>query len=49
MAIIDDLGAIVVIAIFYTERLSVLALSGAGAGLAALFLLNRMEVMRVDV
>ena len=49
VAIIDDLGAIVVIALFYTERLSVLALTGAGAGLAALFLLNRMKVMRVDV
>jgi Na+:H+ antiporter, NhaA family len=49
VAIIDDLGAIVVIALFYTERLSVLALSGAGIGLAALFLLNRMKVMRVDV
>ena len=49
VAIIDDLGTIVVIAVFYTDRLSLLALSGAGAGLVALFLLNRMKVTRVDV
>jgi len=49
VAIIDDLGAIVVIALFYTDKLSFTALAGAGAGLAALFALNRMKVTRVDV
>jgi NhaA family Na+:H+ antiporter len=49
VAIIDDLGAIVVIALFYTDRLSVTALAGAGLGVALLFMLNRMKVMRVDV
>ena len=49
VAIIDDLGAIAVIAIFYTDQLSVTALAGAGLGLALLFTLNRMKVMRVDV
>ena len=49
VAIIDDLGAIVVIALFYTDKLSVTALAGAGVGLAVLFALNRMKVMRVDV
>ena len=49
VAIIDDLGAIVVIALFYTDKLSVTALGGAAVGLAALLLLNRMKVMRVDV
>lgn len=49
VAIIDDLGAIVVIALFYTDRLSLTALAGAGIGLALLFALNRMKVMRVDV
>ena len=49
VAIIDDLGAIVVIALFFTDKLSVTALAGAGVGLALLFMLNRMKVMRVDI
>ena len=49
VAIIDDLGAIVVIAVFYTERLSALALGGACVGMALLVGLNRARVMRVDV
>ena len=48
VAIIDDLGAIVVIALFYTDKLSVTALAGAGVGLTVLFALNRLKVMRVD-
>ena len=49
VAIIDDLGAIVVIALFYTDKLSVTALAGAAVGLTALFALNRSKVMRIDV
>jgi Na+:H+ antiporter, NhaA family len=49
VAIIDDLGAIVVIAVFYTEKLSATALGGACAGIALLVVLNRARVMRVDV
>ena len=49
VAIIDDLGAIVVIALFYTDHLSLLMLAGAALGIALLFLLNRAGVMRVDV
>lgn len=49
VAIIDDLGAIVIIALFYTEQLSVTALAGAGMGTVALVMLNRARVMRVDV
>ena len=49
VAIIDDLGAIIIIALFYTEQLSVLALAGAAAGGAVLLLLNRLRVTRIDV
>ncbi|MCB2199600.1 Na+/H+ antiporter NhaA [bacterium] len=43
-AIVDDLGAVLVIALFYTEQLSFVAL-GIGLGvLAFLFLLNKMGV-----
>ena len=41
VAIIDDLGAIVIIALFYTSDLSPLALTLAGIGLAVLAALNR--------
>ncbi|MDF2867142.1 MAG: nhaA [Gammaproteobacteria bacterium] len=44
LAILDDLGAIIVIAIFYTADLSWLALGLAGICLALLFLLNRLGV-----
>ena len=49
VAIIDDLGAIVVIAIFYTDHLSVVALAGAGVGIGVLVLLRRFGVVRPDV
>jgi len=44
VAIFDDLGAILIIAIFYSSELSVLSLFVAGTGLMALFLLNRFSV-----
>ncbi len=47
VAIIDDLGAILIIAFFYTENLSLTALAGAGAGTAGLALLNRRRVMAI--
>ncbi len=47
LAIIDDLGAIIIIAVFYTEHLSLTALSLAGAGVVLLFMLNRQGVLRI--
>jgi len=47
LAIIDDLGAIVIIAIFYTSDLSPLALGLAAGVLALMFLLNRLGVKSV--
>ncbi len=47
IAIIDDLGAIAIIALFYTANLSMTALLLAAAGIAALFTLNRLGVKSV--
>jgi NhaA family Na+:H+ antiporter len=47
IAIMDDLAAIVIIALFYTEQLHLLALAGAGGVLLALIALNRLKVMRL--
>ncbi|SCY27362.1 sodium/proton antiporter, NhaA family [Basfia succiniciproducens] len=44
LAIIDDLGAIVVIAVFFSEELSIQALSVAIVAIAGLITLNRMKV-----
>ncbi len=49
VAIIDDLGAIVVIALFYTANLSWPMLAGALALGLVLFVLNRLRITRVDV
>jgi len=46
LAIIDDLGAIVIIALFYTADLSVLAISIAAASLVILIIMNRLGVTR---
>ncbi|WP_295042328.1 Na+/H+ antiporter NhaA [uncultured Paracoccus sp.] len=47
LAILDDLGAVVVIGLFYTSGLSVMDLGIAGLVLAALIGLNRAGVMRL--
>lgn len=44
VAIVDDLGAVLVIAIFYTAQISGLALAAGMAGLAAMVLANRLGV-----
>ena len=47
LAVLDDLGAIVIIALFYTSDLSVAALMLAGLAIAGLLALNRFGVMRI--
>ena len=47
VAIIDDLGAIVIIAFFYTDQLSLAALLGAGIGILVLVAFNRAKVMSI--
>lgn len=47
LAIIDDLGAVAIIALFYTANLSLPDLAGAGVATAALFAMNRMKVLRL--
>ncbi len=46
LAIIDDLGAIVIIALFYTAELSLISIAVASVTLVALFILNRIGVIR---
>lgn len=46
VAIFDDLGAIIVIALFYTAKLSVLSLGVAAVLLIGLFCLNRFGITR---
>ena len=46
LAVFDDLGAIIIIALFYTERLAGEALLIAGIAVAGLTVLNRLRVMR---
>ena len=48
LAIIDDLGAVVIIAAFYTADLSLPMLGGAAATLALLYGLNRAGVSRLS-
>lgn len=47
LAIIDDLGAIIVIAIFYSGTLSTLSLALAGACIVALIAMNRLGVVKL--
>ncbi len=44
LAIVDDLGAILVIALFYTEKIALIALLVAGIAFLVMIVLNRMGV-----
>lgn len=46
LAIIDDLGAIIIIALFYTAELSNLSIAVAAAALTTLIVMNRLGVVR---
>ncbi|MDB2437156.1 Na+/H+ antiporter NhaA [Hellea sp.] len=47
VAIIDDLVAIIIIALFYTQDLSLVALGWGAVGVAGLIALNRSGMMRI--
>ncbi len=47
IAVLDDLGAISIIAIFYTDQLSLIALGAADIALIVLLVLNRANVMKL--
>jgi len=49
LAIFDDLGAIIIIALFYTSQLSFMAIAGALFCIIALYLLNKLEVTLIGV
>jgi NhaA family Na+:H+ antiporter len=48
IAVIDDLAAIVIIAVFYAGSLSLVALVGAAVSLALMLLMNRLGVKRIS-
>lgn len=49
LAIVDDLGAVLVIAFFYTSKLSLGALGVAGLFLAAMIVANKLGVRRLTI
>ena len=49
LAIVDDIGAVIVIALFYTSKLSLIALLIAVAIFAVLLIMNRLKVYRVSI
>ena len=49
LAIIDDIGAILIIAIFYTSELSLISVYFAIASICVLFIMNRMKVSLISL
>ncbi|WP_163366748.1 Na+/H+ antiporter NhaA, partial [Klebsiella aerogenes] len=47
VAIVDDMGAVAIIALAYTAHISTLALAGAALVLAAMYVLNRSGVRQL--
>jgi NhaA family Na+:H+ antiporter len=47
LAVIDDMGAIIIIALFYSGELSVSSLLAAGGSLVALLIINRRGITRI--
>jgi NhaA family Na+:H+ antiporter len=47
LAIIDDLGAVIIIALFYTEGLNIPALAGVAAVFTILMIMNMMGIVRL--
>ena len=48
LAIVDDIGALIIIALFYSSGVDIAALGFAAAGFAALIALNRLGVRRAS-
>lgn len=49
LAIVDDIGAVLVIALFYTAEVSLAALGAAAAGFGLTYLFNLLGVRRVSI
>jgi NhaA family Na+:H+ antiporter len=49
VAIVDDMGAVAIIALAYTDHINTLALAGAAIVLAAMYVLNRSRVISLPV
>jgi NhaA family Na+:H+ antiporter len=47
LAIIDDLFAVVIIALFYTEEIKTMWLAGSAAGLAVVFTMQRLNIRSI--
>lgn len=47
LAILDDMGAVAIIALFYTSQISLLMLAGAMVVIVLLFVMNRIGVKRI--
>jgi len=48
LAIADDIGAIIIIALFYSSDLSIVSISIAGACIVTLFAMNRFKVIQLS-